>query len=374
MPNTQKRLRSAIFALVLISIAAFLVACSSGSSSSGGGGGTLGKTLYVSNNASGTISGFSVSDSGVLTAITGSPFAEPSSEPFWLAFANNTLYYNSSVPSGLGGIAVPSSGVLPSIVTLPTGRSIAIAAVPDGSAVVFTDITSAKVETFHMSNGVLGAFGAAVQTGTNPSSVAVTPDSKNVYVVDNSNSEVWAYTYSSSDGSLTQNGSPLALVAPGGVTTIGAHRATIDSGGKYLFVSATCGYVFVFNIAADGTLSSAGPATAVAVGDQLGGIAVDQAVQYLYVTDLSTGEIDGFTIGGGGTLTPIAGLPLKTGTNSTASPLGIVIDSGSKFLFVANRNENTVAGFTIGAGGALTAMTTPTTTVGTTPIDVVLTQ
>lgn len=347
----------------------------SASSGGGGGGGTPSNLLFVSNNASSSIYGFTVDASGNLTAISSSPFANGGSAPFWMSYANGILYANNSSPTSLIAHNVPSDGKLTSAGSLPTGRSVAIQAIPDGSAVVLADITSAQVETFHVTNNVLGPFGSPVGTGTNPSSVAVTPDGKNVYVIDNASSAIWAYTYSSSTGSLTANGVPMTITPPAGVTTVGAHRATIDANGKYLFVDSACGYVFVFSIGANGALTPVG-STQVAANQLLGGIAVDKTVTYLYVTDMdnSAGQIYGFTIGAGGSLTPIAGLPLKTGTNTTASPLGIVIDTNGKYLYVANRNEGTIAGFTIGAGGALTAMTTATTAVGTTPIDIVLIQ
>lgn len=77
--------------------------------------------------------------------------------------------------------------------------------------------------------------------------------------------------------------------------------------------------------------------------------AVDPQKRYLYVAS-STGEVRGYQIASGGSLSAMSGSPFVTGADSVA----VAVDAGSQFVLTANGTSNTVSVFKIGAGGTLT--------------------
>lgn len=116
----------------------------------------------------------------------------------------------------------------------------------------------------------------------------------------------------------------------------------------------------------------AGLPLAIAPGDTLAGMAVDPSSKFFYLVDRSAGTIFGYTIATDGTLAAISGFPVNTGSRTISAPESIAIETGGKFLYVTNRNDNSVTSFTIGSGGGLTLLATQTTNIGATPIDLAI--
>src|SRR3954453_13223286 len=72
----------------------------------------------------------------------------------------------------------------------------------------------------------------------------------------------------------------------------------------------------------------------------------------VFVANSSSNTVSVFTMSTStGALTPIAASPFPTGTQ----PLALVVALG-KFLYVANAGSSTVSGFSIGPGGTLTGI------------------
>lgn len=358
-------------AFILLAVLAGLMAGCGGHSvfTSSSSSSTVGEVLYVTNAQSKNISGFVIdSTTGALTAISGSPFAEAATSPLWVASANRKLYFSSSSPTGIASPTVSSSGTLSTVSATTTDTVGGLAAVSSGSAVLATLVGLRQVQAYTVSSGVVTTFGTGAATGAEPSSVAITPNDNFAYVANTGDDTISSYKFDSATGNLTANGAPVAL-SVGGVASVGPYRMTVDPGGAYLFVGSTSGYLFVFSIDGSGNLAPAGAALAVAPGDTLAGMAVDPSSKYLYVNDRSAGTMYGYEIGSAGALSAISGMPVNTGLRSTSGPESIAIDSGGKFLYVSNRNDNTAGAFAIGSSGGVTPLATTSYATGTTPVD-----
>lgn len=325
----------------------------------------------MSNGQSASISGFVVDGtSGSLTAVSGSPFAEASAQPLWLAAAQRQLFFSSSTPPGIAAPTVSSSGALSAVSGSGTDAIGGIAAAPSGTALLVSEVGLQKVQAFGLSAGVLTPLGSGAATGTAPSGVVITPSGSFVYAANNGDDTVSAYKFDAGSGNLTANGTVQLAVT--GVTTIGPYRMLVDPAGKFLFVSSTAGYVFEFAIDSSGGLTPVGSPLAVAPGDTVAGMSVDPSSKFFYVVDRSAGTMFGYTIATDGTLAAISGFPVNTGSRSTSAPESVVVEPGGKFLFVTNRNDNSVTSFTLGASGKATLLATQTTNIGTTPIDLAI--
>jgi DNA-binding beta-propeller fold protein YncE len=77
-----------------------------------------------------------------------------------------------------------------------------------------------------------------------------------------------------------------------------------------------------------------------------------------------------YTIGAGGALTAMT--PATVGTGVT--PYSVTVDPTGRYAYVANDGDNTVSQYTIGAGGALSAMTPATVGTGSAPQSVTTTD
>ena len=92
--------------------------------------------------------------------------------------------------------------------------------------------------------------------------------------------------------------------------------------------------------------------------------------EYAYVANVNSNTVSQYTIGAGGALTPMTTPTVTAGTR----PNSVTVDPTGKYAYVANFFSNTVSQYTIGAGGALTPMTTPTVTAGNSPISIVVAE
>ena len=116
---------------------------------------------------------------------------------------------------------------------------------------------------------------------------------------------------------------------------------------SYLY-AAVADHILSFKLGTDGVptplANQAGP-------NDSTGIVADSSSKFLYISDFSNGEIDGFTINKStGALAQVTGSPFSTGPAPVA---GIAIDPQTRFLYVLNSSG--ALGYTINsATGALT--------------------
>ena len=176
--------------------------------------------------------------------------------------------------------------------------------------------------TINLSSGAVSQVGNALASGRIPLAMAITPKQDALFVINNGDNAISAYTVKS-DGSLTLPTCPqpnCTIVE----TAAGQNPVAlaIDPTGAFLFV------------ANQGTSA-----------------------------DVTSGSISAFSIQGTG-LTPVAGSPFRTipandvmDTVGTG-PSGVAVAPAGNFLYVANQFTSDVSIFSFDTTGALTLMTT----------------
>ena len=151
---------------------------------------------------------------------------------------------------------------------------------------------------------------------------------------------------------LTLPGSPADVIVPTAINVL--------SSGAYLYVAAydssvtpNVGYVFGFSVGSGGTLTplNGGVPHDMGVGDRgLGirpsAIASDSTSSYVYVTDSTNGIVVSYSIPSG-ILTKISDTP--TGNQ----PSAIVADPKYPYVYVANALDGTVEAYSISSSGSL---------------------
>jgi DNA-binding beta-propeller fold protein YncE len=96
---------------------------------------------------------------------------------------------------------------------------------------------------------------------------------------------------------------------------------------------------------------------------------VESGNEFAYVANMSDNTISAYSIGSGGALTAI-GNPNTIGTGTI--PVFITVDPSKQFVYVANEFSNSISIYTIDPTfGTLAASATPTVTVGNNPTSVV---
>jgi 6-phosphogluconolactonase len=289
----------------------------------GGGPGTT-SILYVTNNGSNNVSGYSINaTSGTLAAIPGSPFS------------------NVSGPSAM---AVSSNGFF-AYVTNGRANNVTAFRVSTEGALLLAPTTPANPNP------------ASVDAA--PSAVAIAPDTKHLYVANNGNDTVTAFTIESA-GALTLI--PPTAGNPNPVAVNGADPASmaISQNGKFLYVANSgSNDVTAFSIGTTGLLSRIAPsgtnANPISTGGTVPkGMTVSPNGSFLYVTNSGSHNLSVFQIGANGLLTLV---PAGTNTNPVSiggtTPNALMISLDGRFLYVANGGGN-VSAFSIGGDGLLT--------------------
>ena len=284
-----------------------------------------GQTLYVANEGLGTISTFAIGPGGALS-LQGSVATDPST--------------SGSEPYG-------------------------VAASPSGQNVYVANYGSGTVATFSVgSGGALSLEGTPVTSGAGTSSgpgwLAISPSGQNLYVTNYNEGTVSTFAIGAG-GALTQQGTPVAS----GSTATSAYpeRLAISPNGQNLYVTNEGqGTVSAFTVGAGGALTPQGSpvSSGTGAGSQPEGVAISPEGQDLYVTNEGQGTVSTFAIGAGGTLTQ-QGTPTTSGSSSTSQPFGVTVSPGGQYLYVANFAPGTVSTFSIGAGGVLTPQGIPVT-------------
>jgi 6-phosphogluconolactonase (cycloisomerase 2 family) len=297
----------------------------------GGGGEPLGggsgatSILYVANSGSDNVSGYSINaTSGTLAAIPGSPFS------------------NVSGPSAM---AVSSNGFFAYVANRRTNNVTAFRVSTEG-ALLLVPPTSANPNP--------------VAVDAAPAALALSPDTKHLYVANSGPDTVSAFNIETA-GALT-------LIPPTGgntnpVAVNGADPASmaIVQSGKFLYVANSgTNDVTAFSIGATGLLSRIAPSGANANPISTGGtvpkgLAISQNGSFLYVANSGSDNLAVFQIGTDGLLTLVP--PAGSNTNPIpvggTSPNALRISLDGRFLYVANGGGN-VSAFTIGSDGLLT--------------------
>lgn len=277
---------------------------------------------------------------------------------------------NSSATASVAGIALTTSGITNtanSPYALGVGPS-ALAATPNGQYIYAA--TPGAIYGFSVaSNGVLSLLnsGNALITNIYPSALRVDPSGKWLIAADAA-PEAFVFSINSSNGSLTQQGSPLNLNA--GVPN---HIVfTPNNGLVYISLATspsaptTSGGVQVCTFSqSTGVLTTNKFLLPKTAGNGDFGLAVDPAGKYLFVTETGGKGLRELSIAPSGALTEVSGSPFQTGLG----PKAVLVDSTGSYVYVTNQTDGTISAFSLSSTGGLTAITGSPFATGAQPSD-----
>jgi DNA-binding beta-propeller fold protein YncE len=331
--------------------------------------------LYVADSAANSISGFSIGSEGLLSPIACAEAAlcETEAGPATLAISPNGKYVFvvDRTARSVSTFAIGSGGEL-SLVdcrkhcgtgTEPTG----IATTPNGKYVYV-----ANSGTGNLGPGTIAAFsvgpgGALTKVGCNPNKecetegrpedLAVSPNGRMLYATTAIRKGETEETGVVSIFSIGEGGELAPKPCSSCQTEVQPTGLTLTPNGEYLYVADQgSSSVSPFQIDSEGELSPIACGSACDTGTNPEGAAVSPSGKYLYVSNtaketVEPASVSRFSIGAGGTLSPVACELADCETaNGTA---GIAVDPDGDFLYTANSGTETISPFSIGLEGAL---------------------
>ena len=314
--------------------------------------------VYAVSNSNGQVSAYAVDyQSGVLTQISGSPFATNLTNPSTLVAAPNgkTVYVIGgsqqakvqAMPVGSDGKLYGGTGAnMPSGGTYPTA-----AAIDSDRYVSFTSPTPTRTDTRPVSPG---PGGMAIFPINSDGSLG-TPT--NVNVGNDPIAIAASAPTCTATPALGSNSSPNCIILGSSSTT--------DNGTNQSFVYVVDAEItdaqptilgFVENPSTGALTPIAGtnPKGGFSAGVFPSAIAIDPTGKYVYVTDKAQNQVYGYGIANNttGALTGLVSSPYATGQY----PVAITIEPRGKYVYVANYNSQTVSSYSLNlSSGALGA-------------------
>lgn len=281
--------------------------------------------LYVPNQTSNTVSGFTIDHSaGVLTPIGTALSPTPVCGP--------------GVCSNPIGVAVNSGGQFLFVLN-------------QGSA---SPVVAASISVFNIdqARGLLSPAAFTTLAVPNPQFLAISPTQGFLYVSNGTAGNISAFAIGSG-GTLTElSGSPFSLGA--GATAAGL---AIDPKGQFLYAAdSTNNKIASFN-AAGGPLALIGTFPA---GTKPAAVAVDSTSTFVYSANQGSNDVSAFKAASGA-LTQVAGSPFlvqPTGSVGTPQPIFLTVDVSNTFLYVANFGSSSISAFGIKSSDGTLALIT----------------
>lgn len=322
---------------------------------------------FVTNSGSGTVSAFAVDTSGSLSLVAGAPFPAGAGAEF-LAFdtMHKFLFVSNQGANSVSAFSVNTgTGTLTAVAGSPfaTGaRPTGIAVDPMGRFVFVANQAADSISVFSIgANGALSPVAGSPFTAGNPFGLAVNaagtllfasnfPDSS----VSDLNS-VSAFQIGANGVLNPIAGSPFSTSSTAGfASSIGL---AIDPAGKFLLVGDHMAQAIVpFNITSTGALTpvsvlpAPAPACSVSCHNNPLRLAVHPNDQFVYATNVQAGTVSLFKMTNG-VLSSIAEVP------AGQHPFGVALDPTAGFLFVVNKMDNSISGYSVNSStGALASL------------------
>ncbi|MGA7315102.1 MAG: beta-propeller fold lactonase family protein [Silvibacterium sp.] len=284
--------------------------------SSGGGGGGTGSNadIYVGNNNTANIAGFSIASTGINT-LANSPYSLGVSPSALAITPTNSFLYVSSLAGGIFAYSIGTGGAL----TIANNGSAVVSGISPtalrvdstGQWLIVVDPTpAAYVFAINTSTGTLTSAGTVPLGTGSPNHMTIAPNNSLVYVSLGTGG-VAILTFNATTGVLTNTNQVLAPKQ----TLNAAQGLTVDPTGTYLFVAETgTSIVRVLTIATTGALKEL-TGSPYSTGTGPTGVLIDSTGSYLYVTNRASNNISAFLLSSSGALTQISGSPFATGIN-----------------------------------------------------------
>lgn len=318
---------------------------------------------FVSNSGSGTVSVFTVSSSGSLAPVSGSPFLAGAGAEF-MAFdsVHNFLFVSNQTANSLSVFSVnTSTGMLTAVPGSPftTGsRPTGVAVAPMAGLVFVGNQNDSSVSVFSLNtaSGMLTPVAGSPVTGiSNPFGLAVNPAGTLLFVNnfrdDNTGGANAVSVFQiNGNGSLSAIGSPFSTSSPAGISS----PVGLATDGKQLFVgNHMAESVVALQInSGTGALSSAStlPAPASGCGTSCHNnplrLTVDPMDKFVFATNVQAGTVSTFSIGNGS-------LSAMSTAGTGQHPFGVATDPSGTFLFVVNKVDNSVSGFSLNSSSGM---------------------
>ena len=334
-----------------------------------------GNFVYTNNDSTpNSVTAFSVATNGVLSQVTGSPFATGGAGFGGGFFAANRattcilakrLYVSNGGSDDVTGFNInPTTGALTLVPGSPFatggtggGEGISLACTPDGKFVIAANALSSNISVFSVAaNGALTPIlGSPFACGFFPDGIKVSSDGRFLAVALPSEGAGSVQMFSiSSSGALALVGT----FADGGTGT--ATGVDINSTSELAFVAEsnnTSTIVDVFGISSTGSLAPiSGSPFEFASGVNSNVPLLSSNERFLFVSNQFTppgnqGSITVLNVAANGSLSLVAGSPFAN--PGGFFPSGMATNSTGTLLYAGNSNDS-VSVFSIAANGTLT--------------------
>lgn len=288
-----------------------------------------------------------------LTAGCGSFFVYPGSQTGSGSgsTSGDYVYVANQTTGNLAGFAI-GSGTLTAVSGSPysLGFSPTAVAVNPADTIVFVAGYGVIYSYSIGSSGALTLLNTNTVGLADPISLDVSPDGNWLLGLDANGLSVDEYSINSSTGQLTL-ATGISYTGPGG--TVVPRAIKVAPNHNYVFAALGTGgdLVFPFNTST-GVLSA--PLTlTVPSGTSDNALAVNSATSFLFLARSGTGGgVAVYSIGSGGALTAVSGSPFAAGSQ----PYAVAVNNGGTDVYVANQLDSTISGYSIGSNGALTTL------------------
>jgi 6-phosphogluconolactonase len=268
---------------------------------------------------------------GALTPVAGSPFAQTGSQPFSVTVdpSSQFAYVTNVLDDDVSAYTInATTGALTPVAGSPFAAGFqpqSVAVSPNGKfAYVANRGGSVSAYTINATTGALTPLaGSPFPAAGQSQSVTVHPSGKFVYVANavvNNALGVSAYAINATTGALTPlTGSPF----PAGSEP---QSVAVSPNGKFAYVANEGGVgnqggsVSAYTInTTTGALTPVAGSPFAPTGNPLVSVTVDASSQFAYVANLGANDVSAYTINSTtGALTPVAGSPFATGVAPTS--------------------------------------------------------
>jgi 6-phosphogluconolactonase len=260
-----------------------------------------------------------------------------------------TGQFTAMTPASVAtGYSYPQQGAEQMVVD-PLGRFAYVASLVSN----VSDLSTISMYTINPTTGVLTpTTPATVPTGWCPQGIAIDPLGRFVYTANSNDSSVSMFTINQTTGVLTPaTPASVSTMIPGELLSQPGFL-TVDPSGKFLYVSALDSEdasVSMFAIdQTTGLLTPTSPATVLTAGIPFQ-VTVAPSGKFAYVVNNMAGgdytvAVSQYTVD---STTGILTESQSFGVSAGNAPTAIAVDPTSRFAYVVNRLDNTVAMYTI---------------------------
>ena len=287
----------------------------------------------------------------------------------WMACGKNQTHFVYAAVPGPSELAVyredPNSGVLTALTGSPftigpTPQSVVLH--PSGKFFYVSNAGQSNISLFTISStGVPTEVTPRTATGTTPLLLVMDSTGAFLYAASAFSNNIYAYSIDPKSGALTVVGAPIGI----GLSPL---NMKLSPNGNFLYVTSaetnSVGIVQAFSVDAGVLTPVAG--SPFQTGPNPNGLAISTGGDFLYTADSAINSISEFSIDSTGALTELPDSPFGQASNFS-NPVAVLVDPSGKYLYVSNENSSNLSGYTIGSDGGLTALSQTSFTTGSQP-------